>query len=142
MIQRSALSMVTTNLIVGRAWKTDELRIKSFEDLHSLWYVLLKERNLLATQELEARRLNQTWYGYQRDYKCRLSMARLKTILTERMRMHQLALKAQERLSRAEPMEEGELWVEWDEMEKSQVTWGRPWFRKRQRVLRRIHPMF
>lgn len=118
------------------------MRLKSFEDLHSLWYVLLKERNLLATQELEARRLNQTWYGYQRDYKCRLSMARIKTVLTERIRLHQLALKAQERLYKEEPMEEGELWVEWDEMEKSKILWGKPWFRKRQRVLRRIHSMF
>lgn len=43
---------------LGRAWKTEELRTKSFADLHTLWYILLKEKNVLATQEVERKRIN------------------------------------------------------------------------------------
>ncbi|KAG8812688.1 54S ribosomal protein L4 mitochondrial, partial [Serendipita sp. 401] len=42
----------------SRAWTTAELRRKSFRDLHILWYMCQRERNLLATQKAEVRRLH------------------------------------------------------------------------------------
>ncbi|KAJ1877977.1 54S ribosomal protein L4 mitochondrial [Coemansia sp. RSA 1722] len=71
----------------GRAWAASELRQKSWEDLQKLWYVILKERNVLASQAEECRRLSvpsQFFSNKARIIKCKKSMARIKTVLNER----------------------------------------------------------
>ncbi|KAJ1678535.1 54S ribosomal protein L4 mitochondrial [Spiromyces aspiralis] len=64
-----------------------ELRNKSWEDLHKLWYILIKERNMLASQKEEAKRAGITYQFFSntaRIIKCKKSMARIKTVLNER----------------------------------------------------------
>jgi large subunit ribosomal protein L47 len=45
----------------GRPWTVEELRRKSWEDLHALWWVCCKERNRLATARVE---LNRSKLGF------------------------------------------------------------------------------
>lgn len=37
----------------GRGWTVEELRHKSWDDLHKLWWVCVKERNRIATSNWE-----------------------------------------------------------------------------------------
>lgn len=41
----------------GRSWTVEELRHKSWDDLHKLWWVCVKERNRIATASRERTRL-------------------------------------------------------------------------------------
>lgn len=50
----------------GRAWTVEELRRKSWKDLHSLWWLCCRERNMLATSKAELVRAK-LGYG-EREY--------------------------------------------------------------------------
>lgn len=69
--------------VIGRAWKASELRQKSFSDLHKLWYVLLKEKNMLMTVRHECIKRQQEMPNYGRIRAVKLSMARVKHVVTE-----------------------------------------------------------
>ncbi|XP_016166288.1 39S ribosomal protein L47, mitochondrial-like [Arachis ipaensis] len=71
-------------IVYGRGWKASELRLKSWDDLHKLWYVLLKEKNMLMTQRQMLNSQNLRFPNPERIPKVRKSMCRIKQVLTER----------------------------------------------------------
>ncbi|XP_008799119.2 39S ribosomal protein L47, mitochondrial [Phoenix dactylifera] len=71
-------------VVYGRSWKASELRLKSWDDLHKLWYVLLKEKNMLMTQRQMLNAQNLRFPNPERIPKVRKSMCRIKHVLTER----------------------------------------------------------
>eukprot|EP01111_Echinosteliopsis_oligospora_P001035 TRINITY_DN1134_c0_g1_i1.p1 TRINITY_DN1134_c0_g1~~TRINITY_DN1134_c0_g1_i1.p1 ORF type:complete len:224 (-),score=64.38 TRINITY_DN1134_c0_g1_i1:10-681(-) len=87
--------------LAGRAWKPKELRLKSFDDLHKLWFVLLKERNKLLTEKA-ALEPGKEMNNPTRITKVRDSMRAIKVVLGERQRL----VKAEQSLSRAESPKE------------------------------------
>ncbi|GAY38917.1 hypothetical protein CUMW_040370 [Citrus unshiu] len=91
--------------VYGRSWKASELRLKSWDDLNKLWYVLLKEKNMLMTQQQMLHAQNLKFPSPERipkvkcqktdapksfisfdgaAYNVRKSMCRIKQVLTER----------------------------------------------------------
>ncbi|KAM7491608.1 hypothetical protein LguiA_034529 [Lonicera macranthoides] len=71
-------------VVYGRSWKASELRLKSWDDLHKLWYVLMKEKNMLMTQRQMLHAQNLQFPNPERIPKVRKSMCRIKHVLTER----------------------------------------------------------
>lgn len=68
----------------GRGWELSELRIKSNTDLHKLWYVLLKEKNMLLTMEHESLEEHRLFPSPERLDKVKQSMENLESVVRER----------------------------------------------------------
>ncbi|KAK4204131.1 mitochondrial 39-S ribosomal protein L47 (MRP-L47)-domain-containing protein [Triangularia verruculosa] len=83
----------------GRAWMVEELRGKSWEDLHRLWWVCVKERNRIATGSWERER-GKMGFGKSeaqtRDREVRNTMRGIKHVLTERFYAWEDAVKLAE----------------------------------------------
>lgn len=79
--------------LYGRAWKAEELRLKSNEDLHKLWYVVLKEKNvMLSEKNLWDRTSTQQNKVIDRRLKSNLqkvsaTMSRITTVMAERQKV-------------------------------------------------------
>ncbi|XP_063890063.1 large ribosomal subunit protein uL29m-like [Scylla paramamosain] len=79
-----------TEVKVGRSWRIEELRIKSNEDLHKLWFVLLKEKNMLLTMEHACEEEYQVFPNPERIDKVEESMKNLEDVVKERNRAYWL----------------------------------------------------
>lgn len=83
---------------VGDAWPTALLRLKSFEDLQKLWFVLLKEKNLLLSEKHNAKKSSSEFRKASRLTKVKISQKRILTVLSERAN-HFQSTKAKEILA-------------------------------------------
>lgn len=79
-----------TRVQVGRSWRLDELRIKSNQDLHKLWYVLLKEKNMLLTTEKAYNREYRSFPNPERIDKVEESMENIESVVRERNKAYWL----------------------------------------------------
>jgi large subunit ribosomal protein L47 len=74
----------------GRSWQLPELRIKSNTDLHKLWYILLKEKNMLLTMEHECKDAHRLFPSPERLDKVKESMRNLESVVRERNQAYHL----------------------------------------------------
>jgi large subunit ribosomal protein L47 len=76
----------------GRAWIAADLRKKSFNDLHALWWILYKERNLLLTlrQTTRQKLMPMPQLDENRYIRVKRSMAAIKLVLDERKKIDAL----------------------------------------------------
>lgn len=51
----------------GRAWTVEELRRKSWDDLHRLWWVCVKERNRIATAAVARKQFDLGFGQYESE---------------------------------------------------------------------------
>ncbi|KDD76254.1 hypothetical protein H632_c297p1 [Helicosporidium sp. ATCC 50920] len=70
----------------GVAWTAADLRRKSWDDLHGLWYVLLKERTRLHAEKALYKASKKPMPDRKRYGNVKLSMNRIKQVLSERIR--------------------------------------------------------
>ncbi|KAI6244717.1 54S ribosomal protein L4, mitochondrial [Erysiphe necator] len=85
--KEKAINTPEEDFAFGRSWTVEELRGKSWEDLHTLWWVCAKENNRIATASYERRRIK-AGYGdaesQERDKAVRRTQRAIKQVLTER----------------------------------------------------------
>ncbi|KAE9982860.1 hypothetical protein BLS_005261 [Venturia inaequalis] len=64
----------------GRGWTVEELSLKTWEEMHYLWWECMKERNRLATEQVERVRLKPGYGQYEADERLRAVQATMRAI--------------------------------------------------------------
>ena len=85
--QKTLLSTPEDDSKFGRPWEVEELRHKSWEDLHALWWICCKERNRICTQRHERQRIKAGYGDHEaaaRERAVRITQRAIKHALTER----------------------------------------------------------
>ncbi|KAI9341918.1 mitochondrial 39-S ribosomal protein L47 (MRP-L47)-domain-containing protein [Obelidium mucronatum] len=72
----------------GRGWTCAELRTKSFDDLHKLWWICIKEQNKLLSQKDEARMFKVIFPNSVRLQQVRVTMRGIRLVILERRIAH------------------------------------------------------
>lgn len=73
-------------VLAGRSWSAEDLRRKSWDDLHKLWYVLLKERNLLLSERDRYKAVGQIMPNGRRMTKVSRTLAQVITAVKDASR--------------------------------------------------------
>ncbi|KAJ6108602.1 hypothetical protein N7523_009925 [Penicillium sp. IBT 18751x] len=84
---REAMSAPEFDMDHGRSWAVQELREKSWDDLHKLWWVCVKERNRIATTNMERERMKAGYGEHEasaRDRAVQITQKSIKHVLRER----------------------------------------------------------
>lgn len=88
----------------GDAWPCVLLRKKSFEDLHKLYYICLKEKNKLLGEQYYNFQNSTKMIQHGRLKKVKLTMKRILTVLSRRA-IHQQCLRAKQILQKQKERE-------------------------------------
>ncbi|KAK4126330.1 MRP-L47-domain-containing protein [Parathielavia appendiculata] len=109
----------------GRSWSVEELRHKSWDDLHRLWWVCVKERNRIATANWE-RNKSKLGFGEAealgRDREVRATMRAIKHTLTERFYTWEDAVKLAENDPEVDLTGNGPAFVPRDYLEEGETA--------------------
>ncbi|KAL6703848.1 54S ribosomal protein L4 mitochondrial [Coniothyrium glycines] len=80
----------------GRSWTMGELRSRDWGTLHQLWWICVKERNRLATEKIERRRLDAGYGDFENAARDKVVQETMKAIADTLAERHQAYAEALE----------------------------------------------